>query len=152
MTRCLEWSRKPRFFEKPLRQILFITYSQGIRTQTKLCSCTFISANVQDDSLKIGYKHSHYFSDSDKKLLLGLQCFFVKHYSPSNKWSQYFVCFIICDALCNYLIPFVQFKTCEKHPWWSITFSKAATKSDTPPWVFFTFLEIAQMLPNRAVS
>ena len=60
------------------------------------------------------------------------------------------MCFVICDALCNYLIPFVQFKTCEKHPWRSVTFSKAATKSNSPPWVFFTFLKIVQMVPNRA--
>ena len=25
-----------------------------------------------------------------------------------------------------------------------------ATKSNTPPWVFFTFLKIVQMIPNRA--
>ena len=30
---------------------------------------------------------------------------------------------IHCDALRN-LVPFVQFKKCEKHPWRSITFSK----------------------------
>ena len=28
-----------------------------------------------------------------------------------------------CDALYN-LVPFVQFKKCEKHPWRSLTFSK----------------------------
>ena len=27
------------------------------------------------------------------------------------------------DTLCN-LVPFVQFKRCEKHPWRSVTFSK----------------------------
>ena len=30
----------------------------------------------------------------------------------------------ICDALRD-SVPFVQFKKCEKHPWTSITFSKA---------------------------
>ena len=30
-----------------------------------------------------------------------------------------------CDALRN-LVPFVQFKKCEKHPWRSATFSKVA--------------------------
>ena len=52
---------------------------------------------------------------------------------------------VIHDALRD-LIPFVQFKKREKHPWKSDTFSKVAefcnvTKSITPPWVFFTFSE-----------
>ena len=48
--------------------------------------------------------------------------------------------FIICDALRD-LVPFVQFKKSEQHPWRSVTFSEASnfTKSNTPPWVFFTF-------------
>ena len=40
-----------------------------------------------------------------------------------------------CDALRD-LVPFVQFKKREKHPWKSVTFSKEAcnfTKSKTPP-------------------
>ena len=31
----------------------------------------------------------------------------------------------LCDVLCD-LVPFVQFKICEKHPWRSVTFSKVA--------------------------
>ena len=31
----------------------------------------------------------------------------------------------ICDVLCG-LVPFVQFKKCEKHPWRGVTFSKVA--------------------------
>ena len=48
------------------------------------------------------------------------------------------------------LVPFVQFKKREKHPWRSVTFSKVAglacnfTKSNTPPWVFFTFLKLCK--------
>ena len=42
------------------------------------------------------------------------------------------------DALRD-LVPFVQFKKREKHPWRSVTFS---TKSNTPPWVFFTFFKL----------
>ena len=38
----------------------------------------------------------------------------------------------MCD-----LVPFVQFKKREKHPWRIVTF-----KSNTPPWVFFTFLKL----------
>ena len=34
------------------------------------------------------------------------------------------------------LVPFVQFKKREKHPWRSVTFSNF-TESNTPPWVFF---------------
>ena len=39
---------------------------------------------------------------------------------------------IICDALHD-LVPFVQFKKREKHPWRSCS---------PPPWVFFTFLKL----------
>ena len=40
-------------------------------------------------------------------------------------------------------MPFVQFKKREKHPWRSVTFSKVTgTKSNTPPWVFFTLLKL----------
>ena len=39
--------------------------------------------------------------------------------------TKYFVFFFICDALHD-LVPFVQFKTREKHPWRSVTFSKVA--------------------------
>ena len=44
------------------------------------------------------------------------------------------------------LVPFIQFKKREKHPWRIVTFSKALarnfTKSNTLPWVFFTFLKL----------
>ena len=42
-----------------------------------------------------------------------------------------------CDALRN-LVPFGQFKKRKKRPWRSVTF----TKSNTPPWVFFTCFEL----------
>ena len=38
------------------------------------------------------------------------------------------------------LVPFVQFKKHEKHPWRSVTFN--FTKSSTPLWVFFMFFEL----------
>ena len=44
-----------------------------------------------------------------------------------------------CDALRN-LVPFVQFKKREKHPWRSVTFSKVA--GNIPLWVFFKFLKL----------
>ena len=55
----------------------------------------------------------------------------------------------IGDALRD-LVPSVQFKKREKHPWRSVTFSKVAkktllkkfAKSNTPPWVFFTFFKL----------
>ena len=52
----------------------------------------------------------------------------------------------VCDALRDFL-SFEQFKKREKHPWRSVTFSKVGvvcsfTKSNTPPWVFFTFLKL----------
>ena len=39
----------------------------------------------------------------------------------------------ICGALRD-LVPFVQFKKREKHPWGSVNFS---SKINTSPWVFF---------------
>ena len=49
-----------------------------------------------------------------------------------------------CDALRD-LLPFVQFKKREMHPWMSFTFSKVTgfynfTQTNTPSWVFYTFL------------
>ena len=43
---------------------------------------------------------------------------------------------VFFDAL-HELVPFIQFKNHEKHPWRSFTF-----KNKTPPWVFFTFLNL----------
>ena len=42
------------------------------------------------------------------------------------------------------LVPLVQFKKHEKHPWMSVTFSKTCgvTKSNTSPWMFFTFFNL----------
>ena len=53
-------------------------------------------------------------------------------------------------------VAFVQFKKREKHPWRSVTFSKAAslacnsTKSNNSPWVFFTFSKLYK--PIRATQ
>ena len=49
-----------------------------------------------------------------------------------------------CDAFCN-LVPFVQFKNREKHPWRALLLAKLlATKSITPPRVFFTFVKLCK--------
>ena len=64
----------------------------------------------------------------------------------------------ICGALHD-LVPFVQFKKYEKHSWMSATFSKVEgfqtetcnfTKSNTLPWVFFTFF--VQIVPKHATN
>ena len=60
--------------------------------------------------------------------------------------STYEMLCVIWDYLCN-------FKKCEKHPLRSVNFSKGAawsnfTKSNTPPWMFFTFLKITQIVLN----
>ena len=54
----------------------------------------------------------------------------------------------ICGALHD-LVPFVQFKKHEKHPWRSVIFSQVAgsslqlySKSNTPTWVFFAFFKL----------
>ena len=59
---------------------------------------------------------------------------------------------LLFDALSD-MVSFVQFKKRERFPWRSVTFSKVLllvklqakacnfTKSNTPPWVFFTFLK-----------
>ena len=46
-------------------------------------------------------------------------------------------CTAICGALRD-LVPFVQFKKREKHPWRSANFSNI----NTPPWVFFTLFKL----------
>ena len=48
-------------------------------------------------------------------------------------------CPLLCVILRD-LVPSLQFKKHEKHPWKSITFRK--TKSNTPTWVFFTFFKM----------
>ena len=69
-----------------------------------------------------------------KKILNG------SFYPSWNHWSHSSK---ICDALSD-LIPFVQYKKREKHPWRSVNFCKVAgfTKINTPPWVFFTFFKL----------
>ena len=60
----------------------------------------------------------------------------------------------ILDALRN-LVLFVQFKNMKNTHGRVVLLVKLQveacnfTKSDTPPWVFFTFFKIAQMVPNR---
>ena len=45
----------------------------------------------------------------------------------------------MCDALHD-LVPLVQFKKRETHPWRSVTFNEVGGFSKVgPPWVFFTF-------------
>ena len=40
------------------------------------------------------------------------------------------------------LVPFVQLKKRERHPWWSVTSSSNLTKSNTPPWCFSRFFKL----------
>ena len=53
----------------------------------------------------------------------------------------------MCCALCD-LVPFVQFKKREKHPWGVLILVKLQAaacnfnKINTPPWVFFTFFKL----------
>ena len=42
-----------------------------------------------------------------------------------NVWMNTFKVLSVCDGL-RFLVPFVQFKNREKHPWSSVTFSKVA--------------------------
>ena len=51
-----------------------------------------------------------------------------------------------CDALRD-LVPFIQFKKCEKHPWRSVSFN---TKSITLP--FHTFLNASQIKGNSEIT
>ena len=51
----------------------------------------------------------------------------------------YSVC-VKFDALCD-LVPFVQFRKREKHPWRSVNFNKVGYLG-IPPWVFFTFFKL----------
>ena len=64
-----------------------------------------------------------------------------------NLFSIHFLTYYNCDAL-RKLAPSVQFKEREKHPWRSVIFIQASacklTKSNIPPWVFFTFFELCK--------
>ena len=62
-------------------------------------------------------------------------CLPANNYFPKNfKDIVETWCFVICSALRD-LVPFVQIKKREKHPWRSI-------KINTPPWVFFMFFNL----------
>ena len=56
------------------------------------------------------------------------------------------------------IVPFVQFEKREKHPWRIVTLSKLkadvcnCTKSNVPPWVFFTFLNFKNFVKLRKTS
>ena len=51
---------------------------------------------------------------------------------------------ITSDALCD-LVPFVQFKKREKHRWKVLPYLACNfTKSNTLPWVFFTFFKLPE--------
>ena len=50
---------------------------------------------------------------------------------------------IICDVLRD-LVPFVQFKKREKHPWRGTTFSKVCNLSKTLSSVFFTIFKLCK--------
>ena len=62
--------------------------------------------------------------------------------SPLHRATMTYSCrlCIICDALRD-LVSFLKFENCEKHPWRSVTF----TKSNVPPWVFFTFFKLYKL-------
>ena len=57
----------------------------------------------------------------------------------------------MCGALRN-LVPFVQFKKREKHPWRSVNLVKLQAKINTAPWVFFTFLNRTNGIKLRNAS
>ena len=76
---------------------------------------------------------------------------------PCPQWTQSLLLWMrlcLSNVLCN-LVPFVQFKKREKHPWKKVTF---VTKSNTSPCVFFTFLklykwyQIAKRITYRAMG
>ena len=46
-------------------------------------------------------------------------------------------------CVARFVIPFVQLKEREKHPYRSVSFSNF-TKSSTPPWVYFTFFKLCK--------
>ena len=66
-----------------------------------------------------------------------LLIFLLQNHRLCIKRSTESIVYMICGALSD-LVPFVQFKKYENHPWRSINF----TKINTPPWVFFTFFEL----------
>ena len=49
-----------------------------------------------------------------------------------------------CDAL-RKLVSFVQFKKRKRYPWRSVPEASNFTKSNAPPWVFFTFFKLFEL-------
>ena len=87
------------------------------------------------------------------------QCFSCQHHICLDKsWidifetREIFLAYLIAlfgliwDALCK-LVPFLQFKNVKKNPWRSVTF-----KSNTPPWVFFMFLNCKNCMQLHKAS
>ena len=100
------------FFTREIERI-YVWFQSAVDFSTKLVYSIFAfqqknwtKNRQQDDTGHMGVFHYSYWKLSQNcyKIL----CFF-----------------FICDALHD-LVPFVQFKTREKHPWRSVTFSKVA--------------------------
>ena len=84
-------------------------------------------------------------SQSDRKnpqfLELTILCILAFYIVKKTK-LDFFWKLTISDVLHD-LVAFLQFKKPEKHQWRSVTFSTCNfTKSNTPPWVFFTFFKL----------
>ena len=83
-----------------------------------------------------------------KKEFRSSQILLLVNFTPLNSLKNCRTLLIICDALRD-LLPFVQFKKREKYAWRSVTFCNF-TKINTPPWVFFNFLNHTNHRTKRA--
>ena len=75
-----------------------------------------------------------YFWNCISDILLLNICFSTILIRDNRSWSISSICYIL-----RHLETFVEFEKREKHPWRSVTCS---TKTNTPPWVFFTFFKL----------
>ena len=103
------------------------------------------------------FRRSHPEVFCKKLVLRNFAKFTGKHLCQSCKPHQLYwlwlnfirliVIFTQCDIFRNIydalrdLLPFLQFKKREKHPWRAVAFSNF-TKINTPLWVFFTFFKL----------
>ena len=71
---------------------------------------------------------------------LSFFCFSFFKWNPSGSSKNASHGNSMCGALHD-LVPFVQFKKQEKHPWRIVNFTCNFTKINIPPWVFFAFFK-----------
>ena len=116
---------------------------------------------VDEQLIFLKFEQSNTNTSVSSERTLTTACFFLI-YDWAELLRDYIISFIITrDALRDF-VSFVQFLKSKKHPWRSVTLVKLQTfslqlcgllacnftKSNTPPWVFFTFFKLYKWYQN----